>query len=46
MTYKLELFFGLPKKKKMLINIKSFKNYVFFLIFFYGLLILDSVFLN
>ena len=34
MTYKLELFLVLPKKG--LINIKSFKNYVF-----YGLLILD-----
>ena len=41
MTYKLELFLVLPKKKKMLINIKSFKNYVF-----YGLLILDSSFLH
>ena len=29
MTYKLELFLVLPKKKKRLINIKSFKNYVF-----------------
>ena len=37
MTYKLELFLVLQKKK--LINIKSFKNYVF-----YGLLILDSSF--
>ena len=36
MTYKLELFLIL---KKRLINIKSFKNYVF-----YGLLILDSSF--
>ena len=36
MTYKLELFLVL---KKRLINIKSFKNYVF-----YGLLILDSSF--
>ena len=41
MTYKLELFLVLlKKKKKRLINIKSFKNYVFF----YGLLILDSLF--
>ena len=38
MSYKLELFLVLPKKKK-LINIKSFKNNVF-----YGLLILDSSF--
>ena len=37
MTYKLELFLVLQKKR--LINIKSFKNYVF-----YGLLILDSSF--
>ena len=39
MTFKLEFFLVLPKKKKKkrLINIKSFKNYVF-----YGLLILDS----
>ena len=36
MTYKLELFLVLQKKKKRLINIKSFKNYVL-----YGLLILD-----
>ena len=35
MTYKLELFLVLQRKR--LINIKSFKNYVF-----YGLLILDS----
>ena len=40
MSYKLELFLVLPKKKKKkLINIKSFKNNVF-----YGLLILDSLF--
>ena len=39
MSYKLELFLVLPKKKKKLINIKSFKNNVF-----YGLLILDSSF--
>ena len=39
MTYKLELFLVLPKKKKRLINIKSIKNYVL-----YGLLILDSLF--
>ena len=38
MTYKLELFLVIQKKR--LINIKSFKNYVFF----YGLLILDSSF--
>ena len=38
MTYKLELFLVILKKKK-LINIKSFKNYIF-----YGLLILDSSF--
>ena len=37
MTYKLELFLVLQKIR--LINIKSFKNYVF-----YGLLILDSLF--
>ena len=30
MTYKLELFLVLYKKKKKLINIKSFKNYVFY----------------
>ena len=36
MTYKLELFLFLQKR---LINIKSFKNYVF-----NGLLILDSLF--
>ena len=40
MTYKLELFLVLPKKKKKkLINIKSFKNYVF-----YGLLLLGLSF--
>ena len=43
MSYKLELFLVLPKKKKKkLINIKSFKNYYyyFFLWFTYiGLLI-------
>ena len=40
MTYKIELFLVLPKKKKKrLINIKSFKNYVF-----YGLLVLDFSF--
>ena len=39
MTYKLELSLVLPKKKKKLINIKSFKKFVF-----YGLLILDSSF--
>ena len=39
MTYKLELFLVIQKKKKKLINIKSFKNYIF-----YGLLILDSLF--
>ena len=39
MTYKLELFLVLQKKKKRLINIKSFKNYVF-----YGLLVLDFSF--
>ena len=33
MTYKLELSLVLPKKKKKLINIKSFKKFVF-----YGLL--------
>ena len=33
MTYKLELFLVLKKKKKKLINIKSFKNYVFYFIF-------------
>ena len=38
MTYNLELFLVIQKKKK-LINIKSFKNYIF-----YGLLILDSLF--
>ena len=38
MTYKLELFLVIQKKKR-LINIKSFKNYIF-----YGLLILDSSF--
>ena len=38
MTYKLELFLVLQKKKK-LINIKSFKNYVFNV-----LLILDFLF--
>ena len=37
MTYKLELFLVIQKKR--LINIKSFKNYIF-----YGLLILDSSF--
>ena len=37
MTYKLELFLVLQRKR--LINIKSFKNYVF-----YDLLILDSLF--
>ena len=36
MTYKLELFLVLQRKK--LINIKSFKNYVF-----YGLFILNSL---
>ena len=36
MTYKLELFLVI---QKMLINIKSFKNYIF-----YGLFILDSSF--
>ena len=42
MTYKLELLLVLQKKKKKrLINIKSFKNNVF-----YGLLILDSSFLH
>ena len=40
MTYNLELFLVLQKKKKKrLINIKSFKKYVF-----YGLLILDFSF--
>ena len=39
MTYKLELFLVLQKKKKRLINIKSIKNYVL-----YGLFILDSLF--
>ena len=39
MTYKLELFLVLKKKKKKIINIKSFKNYVF-----YDLLILDFSF--
>ena len=40
MTYKLELFLVLQKKKKKrLINIKSIKNYVL-----YGLFILDSLF--
>ena len=33
MTYKLELFLVLKKKKKRLISIKSFKNYVFYFIF-------------
>ena len=42
MTYKLELFLILQKKR--LKNIKSFKNYVYLFIFFYGLLILDSSF--
>ena len=37
MTYKLEFFLVIQKKK--LINIKSFKNYIF-----YRLLILDSFF--
>ena len=37
MTYKLEFFLVIQKKK--LINIKSFKNYIF-----YSLLILDSFF--
>ena len=42
MTYKLELFLVIPKKKKKkLINIKSLKNYIF-----YGLLIWDSSFLT
>ena len=40
MTYNLELFLVIQKKKKKrLINIKSIKNYVL-----YGLLILDSLF--
>ena len=40
MTYKIELFLVLPqKKKKRLINIKSFKNYVL-----YGLHMLDFSF--
>ena len=39
MTYKLELFLVIQKKKKKFINIKSFKNYIF-----YSLLILDSSF--
>ena len=39
MTYKIELFLVLPKKKKKAHKIKSFKNYVF-----YGLLILDFSF--
>ena len=40
MTYKLELFLVLPKKKKKkLINIKSFKNYVFLWFTYIGLLI-------
>ena len=38
MTYKLELFLVLQKKKRLM-NIKSLKNYVF-----YGLLILDFSF--
>ena len=38
MTYKLELFLVIQKKKR-LINIKSFKNYIF-----YDLLIFDSLF--
>ena len=38
MTYKVELFLVIPKKKR-LININSFKNYIF-----YGLLILDFSF--
>ena len=39
-TYKLELFLVIPKKKKKgLVNIKSFKIYIF-----YGLFILDSSF--
>ena len=33
MTYKLELFLVLQKKR--LINIKSFKNYVFFMVYLY-----------
>ena len=41
MTYKLELFLVIQKKKKKrLINIKSLKNYIF-----YGLLVLDFSFL-
>ena len=43
MTYKLELFLVQPKKKKkyiyIYINIKSLKNYVFYILF-----ILDYVF--
>ena len=40
MTYKVELFFVIQKKKKKrLININLFKNYIF-----YGLLILDFSF--
>ena len=39
MTYKLELFLVLQKKKKRLKNIKSIKNYAL-----YGLFILDSLF--
>ena len=39
MTYTLELFLVIQKKKKKLINIKSFKNYIF-----YGLLILNPSF--
>ena len=39
MTYKLELFFSSIKKKKRLINIKSFKNYVFLWFIYIGLLV-------
>ena len=35
MTYKLELFLVLKKKKKRLVNRKSFKNYVFFMVYLY-----------
>ena len=40
MTYKVELFLVLPKKKR-LINIKSFKNYIFLWFTYIGLLIFN-----
>ena len=39
MTYKLELFLVIQKK---LINIKSFKNYIFLWFTYMGLLIFDT----